>query len=119
MCVPKRDNFQVPSRMHNGWSCKEGRPRPSSARLFLKRCIRFYLCGPVFVVFIVLQPMGRVGRIDEPVDVYSVVVGHERRVVEDRRQKVDGRHGGQQQKDGLKDGTLVHGPAEMVAQSQR
>ncbi len=63
--------------------------------------------------------MGRVGWVDEPVDVDAVVVGHERRVVENRRQKVDGGHGSQQQKDGLKDGTLRNRAAEMMAQCQR
>lgn len=41
----------------------------------------YYLCRSV-VVDIILEPVGRVRRVDEPVDVDTVVVWHERRVVE-------------------------------------
>ena len=47
-------------------------------------------------VVVVLEPVRRVGRIDEPVDINTIVVGHEWRVIQDGGQKVDSRNGGQQ-----------------------
>lgn len=81
--------------------------------------VKMSYLGGVFLVFVVvLEPVGRVGRVDEPVDVDTIVIGHERCVVKNSGQEVDGRYGGEQQKNGFKDGTLCNRPAEMVAQSQ-
>ena len=68
---------------------------------------------------VVIKPVTGFWWVDEPVDVDAVVVGHQRRVVENCGQQIDGRNGGQQQENGLEDGTLVNGFAEVQTVGQR